>query len=60
MRRVDIGLDVADARRGVDELLVEFAAIRAERLDLDPELGLVFHRLALPGARGVEFLIVLP
>ena len=28
-RRVDIGLDVADLRRRVDELLIEFAAVLA-------------------------------
>ena len=59
MRRVDLGLDVADARGGVDELLIELAPVFAERLDFALELGLAFRRLALLGARGVEFLIVL-
>ncbi len=59
LRRVDIGFDVADARRGVDQLLIELAAVRAQRLDLAPQLGLAFRRIALTRARGVEFLIVL-
>ena len=43
LRRVDIGLDVADARGGVDELLIERAPVGAHGLDLDLELGLGFH-----------------
>ena len=38
--RLDVGLDLAHARRGIDQLLVERAAILADRLDLAPELGL--------------------
>jgi hypothetical protein len=54
---VDIGFDVADLRSGVDELQIEFAAIRAQRPDLAAQLGLGFHRIALPRARGLEFLV---
>ena len=58
-RRVDTGLDVADSRGGADEILIKFATVLAQRLDLDPQLGLALHRIALAGERGVEFLIVL-
>jgi hypothetical protein len=58
-RRVDVGFDVADPRRGVDELLVERAPIRADGLDLALEFGLGLQDRALPGARAVEFLIAL-
>ena len=50
---------VAHARGGVDELLIERAPIGAEGVDLPPEFRLAFCRLALFGARRVEFLIVL-
>ena len=43
-RRLDGRLDVAHAAGGVDELLVERAAIRADALDFAPELRLVFRR----------------
>ena len=57
--RLDACFDAAHARGGIDELLVERAPIVAERLDLAFELGLVFRRLALLGARRFEFLIAL-
>ena len=59
LRRLDARLDIAHARRGVDELLVERAPIVAERVDLALELRLAFRRLALPRARRFEFLIAL-
>ena len=58
-RRIDARLDVAHARGGVDQLLVERAPVFAERVDLALELGLVFGRLPLFGADGVELLVVL-
>ena len=59
LRRLDVGLDVADARRGIDELLIERAAVVAEGLDLELELGLASADCALLGARRVELLVVL-
>ena len=59
-RGVDISFDVAHSRGGVDEILVKFAAVLSQRLDLDAQLGLTLHGLALPGQRGVEVLVVLP
>ena len=58
-RRLDVGLDVAHARRGIDQLLVERAPIVADRLDLAPELGLAFRRCAFLRADRIEFLIAL-
>src|SRR5208282_2942025 len=59
LRRFDAGLDVAHARGGVDELLVERAPIITDRVDFPLELRLDFCRLALLGASRLEFLIVL-
>src|ERR1700724_4001249 len=59
LRRLDVGLDVADAGGGVDELLVERAAVGADGLDLELELGLGLQGRALLGACGVELLVVL-
>ena len=59
LRRFDAGLDVAHARGGVDELLVERAPIVTDRVDFPLELRLDFRRLALLGASRLEFLIVL-
>ncbi len=56
---VNIGLNAADARCGIDEILIELATILAQRFDLDAQFGLVFHRAALAGECRVEFLIVL-
>ena len=58
-RRLDGCLDVAHACGGVDELLVERAAIVANALDLAPKLRLAFRRRALLRPNSVEFLIVL-
>ena len=60
LRRLDAGLDVAHARGGIDELLIERAPIVGNRRDLALELLLVLGRDALPGARGIELLIMLP
>ena len=60
LRFVDLRLDIAHRRRRFDELLVERAPIFAERLDLQPELGLAVRRLALLGPYRIKFLIVLP
>ncbi len=49
----------ADAGHGVDDLLVELAAVVTDRLDLAFELGLVIERLLLLGAHRLEFLIAL-
>ena len=57
--RVDACLHIAHARGGIDQLLVERAAIVAERLDLAPELGLIFGRHPLVGADRIELLIAL-
>ena len=49
----------ADARRRVDQLLVELTAIVADRFDLALELGLRLDRLFLLGLDGFEILAVL-
>ena len=56
---VDIGFDVADFGGRIDELLIEFTAILAQRIDLGFELGLVFRGLALAGKNRIKLLIVL-
>ena len=48
-----------DARGGVDDLLVELAAIVADELDLALELCLFLQRLALLGAQRLELLVAL-
>jgi hypothetical protein len=57
--RRDALLDGAHATRGVDQGLVEPAAIRADGFDLVLELARAVAGLALVGAQGVEFLITL-
>ncbi len=59
LRRIDLRLDVADARRRFDELLIKRPPILAERLDLQPELGLAVCRLTLLGADRIKLLVVL-
>jgi hypothetical protein len=56
-RRFNAGLDFAHVRGRVDQLLIERAPIVSDRLYFVLELGLVFRRLALRGARGFELLI---
>ena len=56
LRRLDLGLDGAGARGGIDQVLVELATIGADLLDLALERGLGFGRFALRVARGLEFL----
>src|SRR4029079_4432158 len=56
----DALLDGADAGRGVDEGLVELAAVFADGVDLVLELARAFQRLLLVGAQRVEFLVTLP
>ena len=50
-RRVDAGLDIAHARGGIDELLIERATILADRLDLAPQLRLAFAPTSRSWAR---------
>ncbi|HEY7972553.1 MAG TPA: hypothetical protein VID96_06475 [Xanthobacteraceae bacterium] len=57
--RVDARLHIAHARGAIDQLLVERAAILADRLDLAPKLGLIFGRHPLVGADRIELLIAL-
>ena len=58
-RRLDGCLYIADARGGVDELLVERAAIVPNAFDLAPKLRLAFRRRPFLRPNSVEFLIVL-
>ena len=53
--RGDLGFQVAQARGGVDQVLVELAPVGADLLDLELERGLGVGRLALRVARGLEF-----
>ena len=57
--RRDLRFDVADAAGGVDQVLVELAAVGADLLDLALERGLGLDRLALRIARGLEVLVAL-
>ncbi len=57
--RIDIVFDASDPRGSADEVLIKFATVLAQRLDLDPQLGLILYRVALARERGVEFLVVL-
>ena len=59
LRRLDAGLDIAHARRGVDELLIERAPIVAKRVDLAPSFAWLSADSRSLRARGIEFLIVL-
>ncbi len=58
-RGVDIGLDVADFCGGVDELLIELAAVLAQHRDFGPQLELALRGIALAGERRIEVLIAL-
>ena len=58
--RLDSGLDIANAGRGIDELLIERATVLAQRIDLAFELRLAFRRLALLRADCIKLLIALP
>ena len=60
LRVIDLCLDIADRRRRFDKLLVKPPPVFAEGLDLQPELGLAVHRLALLASNRVELLIMLP
>jgi hypothetical protein len=48
-----------DPRRGLDDLLIEFAPVVADRFDLALELGLVLERPALLAAEDFELLVAL-
>ncbi|HZS64582.1 MAG TPA: hypothetical protein VFA53_08810 [Xanthobacteraceae bacterium] len=52
-------LHVAYARRGIDELLIELAAIGGNRVDFVAKLGFRFGGLFALGLSGFEFLIAL-
>ncbi len=58
LRVVDLRLDIAHGCCRLDKLAVERPPIIAERLNLQPELGLAVHGLALLGPNSVELLIV--
>ena len=55
----DPGLDAAHLGGDVDQLLIELAAILADRGDVGLELRLQFRRALLLRARGFEFLLAL-
>ena len=55
----DLAFDAAQAAGGVDQILVELAAVGAELFDLALERGFVLGRLALRLARGIEFVVAL-
>ncbi|HZQ12830.1 MAG TPA: hypothetical protein VFB31_08485 [Pseudolabrys sp.] len=59
LRSLDLGLDAAQPRRGIDQVLVELAAIGADLLDLALEGGFGVGRFALRLARRLELLVVL-
>src|SRR6185295_14945680 len=48
-----------NARGGIDKLLVELAAVVADRFDFALELGLVLQGTALLGAQRLELLLAL-
>ena len=51
--------DAANAAGGIDQVLIELAAVGAELFDFALERGFGLGRLALRVARGLEFLITL-
>ena len=53
-------LDRPDAGGGVDQRLIELAAILADRIDLVAQRLLALERLPLLGANRIEFLVALP
>ena len=57
--RRDLAFDAAQPGGGVDQILVELAAVGAELFDLALERGLGLDRLALRVARGLQFLVAL-
>ena len=59
LRRVDIGFDVADFCRSVDQLLIEFSPVVAQGVDFAFKLGLAFRRAALVRQRRVQLLVAL-
>src|SRR5262249_44846776 len=59
LRRLDFRFDAAQARRGVDQILVELAAVGADLLDLAFDRGLGIRRLALLAVQLFEILVVL-
>jgi len=59
LARIDIGLDVAHVRCGIDQLRIEIAAILAEHLNFAAQLGLRFGGIARPRQRRVQFLVAL-
>ena len=59
MRRLDLDFDAAQPCGGIDQILVELAAVGPDLLDLALERGLGLGRLALLLARGLELLVVL-
>ncbi len=58
-RGVDISLDAANACSRGDEVLIEFASVLTERLDLETQLGLALDGIALFRQGGIEVLIAL-
>ena len=58
-RRRDLRLNAADAAGGIDQVLVELAAIGAQLFDLALERGLGLDRSALRIAHSLEVLVVL-
>ena len=59
LRRRDLGLDGAQARGGVDQALVELAAVAADLLDLALDRGFGFGGFALRAAQRFEFFVAL-
>ena len=59
LARVDFGLDVTHAAGGLDQLLIELAAIPTEHLDFAAQLGLRLCRITLSRHSRIELLIAL-
>ena len=57
--RGDLRFDAADAAGGIDQVLVELAAVGADLFDLALERGFGFDRFSLRVTRGLEVLVVL-
>src|SRR5947208_14106804 len=56
LRPGDFAFDRADARSRIDELLIEFAPVVADRFNLPSQLGLILDRAFLIGLDGSELL----
>jgi hypothetical protein len=59
LRRLDLGLDSTQARRGVYQVLIEFRTVGTDLVNFAFERGFRFGGLALLVARGFEIVIPL-